>query len=351
MAKRSAQTPLRWIREAGPRVAGSRDLDRSKVQAPGIVRDPSGGYRLFYTAIGSDRPFEACQGSIFSAFSNDGLNFVPDDGIRVAPDPAVPDRSLRVLAPSVTQVEDRLWRMYFESRGPADRPTLIGSARSTDLLEWEVEEGARLASAEGVGGPRYVSLGDGRGRLYYSESYFDGGGLADGQRMSQSIISAVTTDGLHFERELGDRMQDRYSEQEDVGITAADVMVPANETERWWMLYSAWQDVPAGTQKPLHPSNDPQAVDRGTSADFAVASIASDMAGYRSRIFAASSDDGLSWTREGCVIEGEGHEQAGIDAVHAEDMSVIRLDDGGYRMYYAACDRAGNWCIASAKTG
>tara|TARA_B100000959_G_scaffold247592_1_gene273973 strand:- start:888 stop:1397 length:510 start_codon:yes stop_codon:yes gene_type:complete len=169
--------------------------------------------------------------------------------------------------------------------------------------------------------------------------------------MSQSIISAVTTDGLHFERELGDRMQDRYSEQEDVGITAADVMVPANETERWWMLYSAWQDVPAGTQKPLHPSNDPQAVDRGTSADFAVASIASDMAGYRSRIFAASSDDGLSWTREGCVIEGEGHEQAGIDAVHAEDMSVIRLDDGGYRMYYAACDRAGNWCIASAKTG
>ncbi|SVC74670.1 uncharacterized protein METZ01_LOCUS327524, partial [marine metagenome] len=39
-------------------VAGSRDLDRSKVQAPGIVRDPSGGHRLFYTAIGSDRPFE-----------------------------------------------------------------------------------------------------------------------------------------------------------------------------------------------------------------------------------------------------------------------------------------------------
>ena len=30
---------------------------------------------------------------------------------------------------------------------------------------------------------------------------------------------------------------------------------------------------------------------------------------------------------------------------------AIRLDDGGYRMYYAACDRAGNWCIASAKTG
>ena len=74
------------------------------------------------------------------------------------------------------------------------------------------------------------------------------------------------------------------------------------------------------------------------------------MAGYRSRIFTATSTDGLTWVRQGCVIEGRGYGQAGIDAVHAEDMSLIRLDDGGVRMYYAACDQSGNWCVASART-
>jgi hypothetical protein len=29
-------------------------------------------------------------------------------------------------------------------------------------------------------------------------------------------------------------------------------------------------------------------------------------------------------------------------------MSVIRLDDGHYRMYYAACDAHGIWRVASA---
>jgi len=34
--------------------------------------------------------------------------------------------------------------------------------------------------------------------------------------------------------------------------------------------------------------------------------------------------------------------------VHAEDMSLIRLDDGRYRMYYASCDAKGNWGVVSA---
>ena len=28
----------------------------------------------------------------------------------------------------------------------------------------------------------------------------------------------------------------------------------------------------------------------------------------------------------------------------------MELEDGGYRMYYAACDNEGRWCIASART-
>ena len=29
-------------------------------------------------------------------------------------------------------------------------------------------------------------------------------------------------------------------------------------------------------------------------------------------------------------------------------MTVTKTDDGGYRMFYAACGRDGNWLIASA---
>ena len=101
-----------WQKEPGVRVEGSRALDFFKVQAPGIVRGPMGGYRLFYTAVGPEKPFPDCQGYILSAFSTDGLNFKSEPGIRISPDPSVTHMSLRVLAPSVTAVKNG-WRMYF----------------------------------------------------------------------------------------------------------------------------------------------------------------------------------------------------------------------------------------------
>ena len=115
-------------------------------------------------------------------------------------------------------------------------------------------------------------------------------------------------------------------------------------------MFSAWQDVPPGTAVPTHPSEDPNAVASGLSEDFAAASIASDMAGYRSRIFVAYSADGLVWNRARSAIEGPGYGREGVDAVHAEDMSLVQIGDGKYRMYYAACDKDGNWRIASAVT-
>jgi hypothetical protein len=66
--------------------------------------------------------------------------------------------------------------------------------------------------------------------------------------------------------------------------------------------------------------------------------------------FAAHSPDGLVWDEARCVIEGAGYGGEGLDAIHAEDMSVVPIGGGRYRMYYAACDRDGNWRIASAVT-
>jgi hypothetical protein len=198
---------------------------------------------------------------------------------------------------------------------------------------------------DGIGGPRFVTLPDGRGRLYCFASEYGEGGLATGSRISQSVISAVTSDGLHFDLEPGYRLNDR--QMGHFGITAADVIVP-KQNELWLMVYSGWQDVSSGTVVPPHPSSDPKAVESGLSDDFAAASIASDLAGYRSRIFATYSSDGLEWDRGECVIDGAGLGQEGIDAVHAEDKSIIRLSDGRYRIYYAACDKDGNFRIASA---
>jgi hypothetical protein len=48
------------------------------------------------------------------------------------------------------------------------------------------------------------------------------------------------------------------------------------------------------------------------------------------------------------LVEGAGYGTDGIDAIHAEDMTLADLGNGRFRMYYAACDRHGRWQIASA---
>ncbi len=239
--------------------------------------------------------------------------------------------------------------MYFEARGPAHQPTVICSAISRDMLHWDHEDGIRLQGVGGLGGPRYLVLPDGRGRLYcFASEWSPAGSERSGAHRSQNVVSAISDDGLNFEFEPGYRMQDQQSAYDTAGITAAEVIPPSEVGDNWTMFFSAWQDVPAGTMVPLHPSLDPNAMEAGSAADFAAASIATDMAGYRSRIFTAHSADGLRWDRAECVIEGTGYGGAGLDAVHAEDMSLIKIDRGSYRMYYAACDKDGNWRIASA---
>ena len=268
---------LAWRKEPGVRVAGSRGLDRFKVQAPGVVALPGGGYRLFYTAVGPDKPFADCQGCILSAVSDDGLTFEVEPGIRVAPDPGRPELSLRALAPSVTPI-DGGWRMYFEGRGPADRPTVIASAVSADLLQWQIEPGLRMAGSERCGAPRFLPLGgpscgEGAGRLVHFRT-------DDGPPRRSAVYSAITEDGLSFTREEGVRMSSRTGDLDSSGITAAEVTAPEETGAPWVMIYSAWQDVPPGTEVPLHPSHDPDAVASGRSADFAAASIAVDLCGY-----------------------------------------------------------------------
>ena len=340
----------RWRKEVGARLQGSRALDSSKLQAPGVVPIPEGGFRLFYTAVGPAKPFPTCQGYILSAVSDDGVIFHTEPGIRVVPQPRLPHMSLRVIAPSVTRLDDGSWRMYFESRGPADQPPVICSAISSDMLYWEIEAGSRLQNGSGIGGPRYLELPEGGGRLYCFSAEFGPGGPTGGERISQGVISARASDGLDFEFEPGYRMLDKQARDDGHGITAAEVIPPQTPGDEWSMIFSIWQDAPPGTAVPKHPSQDPNAEETGLSEDFAAASIATDIAGFRSRICVAYSVDGLVWDRARCIIEGSGYGQEGMDAIHAEDMSLVAIGRGQYRMYYAACDNDGVWRILSAVT-
>ena len=346
----SIETIAGWTREPGPRVEASRDLDLSKVQAPGIIAGPEGGFRLFYTAVGPGRPYRECQGYILSAFSGNGLDFEIEPGIRLAPDPAVEHMSLRLLAPSIARLRDGRWRMYVEARGTADRPTVITSAVSEDQLSWQHEPGVRLKTPDGLGGPRLVELPDGRSRLLACADDFGEAGRASGQRVDKHIISAISEDGLDFEFEPGQRIRSGQADWDALGITAGQLLASSESAHPWTMIYSAWQDAPPGSVIPLHPS-DPAAADTPPEElDFAAASIAADIAGFRSRIYRSRSLDGLSFGPAECIVAGGGYDSDDIDAVHAEDMSVITLGDGRQRMYYAACDTSGNWRIASAVT-
>ena len=342
-----------WTREAGIRIEGTRDLDASKTQAPGVIARPGGGFRLFYTGVGPGRPYPECQGYILSAVSDDGLEFSVEPGIRLAPDPAVEYMSLRLLAPSIVQLADGRWRMYVEARGTSQQPPVITSAISEDQLQWRHEPGVRLSTSGGLGGPRLTQLPGGRCRLLACADDYGPMGRSGGLRKGKHIISALSDDGLEFVAEPGQRIRSGQAPWDAMGITAGQLLGPTGESitdTAWTMIFSAWQDAPPGSVIPRHPS-DPTGTDTPQGElDFAAASIASDIAGFRSRIFQATSPDGLSFGPSECIVAGGGYDSDDIDAVHAEDMSVISLGDGRRRMYYAACDTAGRWRIASAVT-
>jgi len=65
---------------------------------------------------------------VYSATSSDGINWVPENGIR---------RTFTVF-PDVIKLPDGTWRMYFQNAG------VIKSATSSDGLLWKDESGIRI---------------------------------------------------------------------------------------------------------------------------------------------------------------------------------------------------------------
>ena len=114
--------------------------------SPFVYALPTGGYRMYYTAMG-----------IKSAFSSDGLNFTAESGERIAVNtfvnPIVGSGFFPVCT-AIVPIEGNKYRMYCRQQVPggpiingASMPgayRAIFSATSSDLINWTPESGRRI---------------------------------------------------------------------------------------------------------------------------------------------------------------------------------------------------------------
>ena len=182
--------------------------------------------------------------------------------------------------PNIHRAEDGRFRLYYGGQGG------ILSAISDDGLSFSKEPGVRVTPGTQdslemiVSDPTLVALGDGRVRLYYKGATGPGG---PGQSI-HSVFSAISTDGLLFEKE---------------GIRIDSQQTP----DRGWASVPEAIVLPDGRVRIYYVS---------------------DGLDVRHGIVSAVSDDGLIFTREETRLTG------------FVDPAVIRLEDGSILMVAVA---------------
>lgn len=145
----------------------------------------NGKYRMYY-AIEPEVPGNQLE--VYSAVSSDGINWVPESGVR---------RTFTVF-PDVVKLPDGTWRMYFQNAG------VIKSAKSSDGLIWTDESGIRIDTKnneglifENVAGPTTIADGS-KYIMVYSGAIPGKYKDAPNNRMGV-LLWATSSDGLKFE--------------------------------------------------------------------------------------------------------------------------------------------------------
>eukprot|EP01051_Picozoa_sp_SAG22_P017742 SAG22_NODE_2809_length_2190_cov_3.879484_3_plen_147_part_00 len=136
-----------------------------------------------------------------------------------------------------------------------------------------------------------------------------------------NIVSAVGDDGLFFEQEPGVRV-DRTTPEQSYRVYAPEVVRLAAGGFR--MYFAGW-----------------------CAADGDASLVGGSK--FHGRIYSAFSDDGLAWVPDSgttaTIDRGGKH-----DTAKASEPCVIELPDGSWKLFYEACDLAGQWRIASASS-
>lgn len=301
---------LEWIKDTDVAVDSDGPLDSDRALTPNVVKMQN-GYRMYYHGFGPQRPKPESKGYILSAFSSDAERWEKEPGVRM--DAGGEGAEHYIWSPDVIPLEDGRYRMYYEGKteeaGGETVTSAIVSALSNDGLVWEKEPGIRLG-AEGAsyGAPRCLYLNPAAGE--------------DGARFrlyasafhDHQIVSAVSADGLLFDLEPGVCIA-RERALESYEVYAPEVLLLG--TGGYRMYYAGWvsaPEVPAGSK-------------------------------FHGRIFSAHSSDGLQWVKDPAVCVDNGGRW---DTVKASEPCVIDLADGRLRLFYEACDLEGQWRIASA---
>lgn len=299
-----------------PEATWPRDARRTGicgVVSPRAIALPGGGYRMYYSQI-LPRPgfpagandYDNASTRILSAYSADGMVWIPEPGVRLSPQEGGAGE-FRVVSSDVVPVGDgRQLRMYFECCAGSQAVTnSIRSAVSSDGLKWIMDPGVRVESdGHNYSSPRIVFLDDGRCRMYL----FDRG---------RGIFSLVSSNGLEFHPEPDLRIA-QDGAYDTLCAFAPEIVRVAGAG--YVMYYAGYC--------------------RASRAD----------------ILRAVSSDGLNWKKdpEPVIAPGPG----GWDAAKSSEMCLIRLPSKAneaprYHMFYEACDGTavnsrGVWRIAAA---
>ena len=300
---------LKWLKDPEVAIDSDGPLDADRALTPNVVK-MGGGYRMYYHGFGPERPNLESKGYILSAFSADGSTWEKEPGVRM--DAGGEGAEHWVWSPDVVPLPDGRFRMYYEGRteqaGGEVRSAIV-SALSEDGIAWEREEGVRLGGkSSSYGSPRC---------LYLDRDPGTGGTryrLYASSFNDHNIVSAVSEDGLEFGLEPGVRVT-REGDLESYEVYAPEVLRLGRGGYR--MYYAGWvsaPEVPAGSR-------------------------------FHGRIFSAFSPDGLHWRKDPVICIDNGGRW---DKAKASEPCVTDLAGGRFRMFYEACDYEGRWRIASA---
>ncbi len=187
-----------WTPDPGVRVDVHPPHATMRTLCPDVVPMPGGGYRMYFEArVPAPRTGEHdFRTSILSAVSPDGLEWTPEEGVRLSGPEWTYGTPRCLYFPTESGLLHRLYfhRYPYPLSPEPYRRTIIGSAVSLDGLDFELEAGARIPQetpreSMACSAPEVIRLGDGTFRMYYA---------AWSEGVDGGIFTAVSDDGFDW---------------------------------------------------------------------------------------------------------------------------------------------------------